>query len=239
MRYPPHYKKSGDPMRRRLLSIYHRLYGQLGPQGWWPGRSRFEVIVGAILAQNTSWSNVEKAIRHLRRARALSSPALSALSRRRLAKLIRPAGYFAVKARRLQNFLTFFRTRYGGSLQRMFREEPARVRKALLEVSGIGPETADSILLYAGKMPVFVVDAYTKRIFSRHRLISHRATYDEVQALFLNHLPRDVKLYNEYHALLVAVGKVYCRPIPRCDACPLRWDLERHGIPLPNRAGDR
>lgn len=222
-------------MRGRLLSIYRRLTRRFGPQRWWPGRSRFEVIVGALLAQNTNWGNVEKAIRRLRRARALTPPAMSALSRRRLAELIRPAGTFGVKARRLQNFLTFLSVRHDGSLRRMFREEPARVREALLEVSGIGPETADSILLYAGNMPVFVVDAYTKRVFSRHGLIAQGAPYHEVQALFMNHLPRDAKLYNEYHALLVAVGKAYCRTIPQCDSCPLRADLERHGIPLPTQ----
>lgn len=222
-------------MRRRLLSIYRRLYGRLGPQGWWPGRSRFEVIVGAILTQNTNWGNVENAIRQLRGARALTASAMSALSRHRLATLIRPAGTFTVKARRLQNFLAFLRKRYGGSLHRMFRDEPARLRNALLEVSGIGPETADSILLYAGDMPIFVVDAYTKRILVRHRLISPEATYHDVQALFMNHLPQDAQLYNEYHALLVAVGKVYCRSTPRCDTCPLRQDLERHGIPLPRQ----
>jgi len=222
-------------MRRRLLGIYHRLYRQLGPQGWWPGRSRFEVIVGAILTQNTNWGNVEKAIRQLRGARALTPSTMSALSRHRLARLIRPAGTFAVKARRLQNFLAFLRTRYGGSLPRMFRDETAQLRDALLEVSGIGPETADSILLYAGRMPVFVVDAYTKRILARHHLISPETAYHEVQALFMSHLPRDAQLYNEYHALLVAIGKAYCRSTPRCDTCPLRWDLERHGIPLPRR----
>lgn len=226
-------------MRRRLLNMYQRLYVELGPQGWWPGRSRFEVIVGAILTQNTSWGNVEKAIRRLRRERMLNPPALAALSRRRLAELIRPAGTFGVKARRLQNFLTVLRKGYGGSLRRMFREEPAQIREALLQVSGIGPETADSILLYAGHMPVFVVDAYTKRIFSRHRLISGDAPYHEVQALFMHHLPRDAALYNEYHALLVAVGKAYCRAIPRCQSCPLRFDLERHGIPLPEGTDER
>lgn len=220
-------------MRRRLRRIYHLMHGRLGPQAWWPGHSRFEVIVGAILAQNTNWDNVEKAIHRLRQARALTPPAMAALSRRRLEKLIRPAGTYAVKARRLQNFLTFLRARYGGSLRRMFQEEPARIRKALLEVSGIGPETADAILLYAGNMPVFVVDAYTKRILARHRLIPRHSSYDQVQTLFMNHLPRDAALYNEYHALLVAIGKRYCRSIPRCDACPLRPDLERHKIRLP------
>ena len=222
-------------MRRRLQSIYRRLHSRFGPQGWWPGQSRYEVIVGAILAQNTNWGNVEKAIRRLRQARALTPAAMSALSRRRLEQLIRPAGFFAVKTRRLQNFLAFLHTRYKGSLRRMFQEEPIGLRKALLDVSGIGPETADSILLYAGNMPLFVVDAYTRRVLSRHRLISRTASYDDVQALFMNHLPRKPALYNQYHALLVAVGKTYCRSIPRCDTCPLRPDLDQHGIPIPIR----
>ena len=220
-------------MRRRLRNIYQRLHAHFGPQEWWPGRSRYEVIVGAILAQNTNWGNVQKAIRRLRRAQALTPATMTALSLRRLEQLIRPAGFFAVKARRLHNFLAFLYTKYQGSLHRMFREEPGALRQALLGVSGIGPETADSILLYAGHMPLFVVDAYTKRIFSRHRLISRAASYDEVQAFFTNHLPRNTDVYNEYHALLVAVGKTYCRSIPRCDTCPLRRDLEQHGIPLP------
>ncbi len=220
-------------MRRRLLRIYHLLYGRLGPQGWWPGRSRYEVIVGAILAQNTSWGNVEKAIQRLRRARALTPPATAALSQRRLEKLIRPAGTYVVKTRRLKNFLAFLRTRYGGSLRRMFRDDLWQIRKALLEVSGIGPETADTILLYAGNMPIFVVDAYTKRILSRHDLIASQASYDQVQALFMDFLPRDAQLFNEFHALLVAVGKTYCRSIPRCDTCPLRADLEHHNIRFP------
>jgi endonuclease-3 related protein len=156
-----------------------------------------------------------------------------------LAELIRPAGYFQVKARRLRNFLYFLEKRYVGSMSRMFQEEPERLREALLQVSGIGPETADSILLYAGGIPVFVVDAYTKRIFSRHRLIPDQASYHEVQALFMNHLPRNVRLYNEYHALLVKIGKEYCRSTPRCSSCPLRSDLERHGIPLPERSAGR
>lgn len=223
-------------MRRRLQSIYHRLHKHFGPQGWWPGQSRYEVIVGAILAQNTNWGNVEKAIRRLRQARALTPAGMSALSRRRLQQLIRPAGFFAVKTRRLQSFLAFLHTRYEGSLRRMFREEPIGLRKALLDVSGIGPETADSILLYAGNMPLFVVDAYTTRVLSRHRLISRTASYDEVQALFMNHLPRKPTLYNEYHALFVAVGKTYCRSTPRCDTCPLRSDLEQHGIPIPSKS---
>jgi endonuclease III related protein len=220
-------------VRRRLLDIYRRLYGRLGPQGWWPGRTRFEIIVGAILTQNTSWGNVERAIRRLRKARALTPAAMSALSHRRLAALIRPAGTFAVKARRLRNFLAFLRARYGGSLRRLFRDDPRRLRDALLEVSGIGPETADTILLYGGNIPNFVVDAYTTRVLARHQLTSPRASYAEVQALFTDHLPPDAMLYNEYHALLVAVGKAYCRSTPRCDRCPLRRDLEQHGIPLP------
>lgn len=200
----------------------------LGPQGWWPGRTRFEVIVGAILTQNTSWANVARAIQRLRRERALTPQALAALPRARLAQLIRSSGYYNVKAGRVKRFLGFLQDRYGLSLSRMFARRPSSLRKELLAVPGIGPETADSILLYAGGVPIFVVDAYTQRILSRHGLIGLDATYDEIQALFMGALPPNAAHYNEYHALLVAVGKIYCRPIPRCAACPLRRDLERH-----------
>ena len=200
----------------------------LGPQGWWPGRTRFEVIVGAILTQNTSWTNVARAIQRLRRQRALTTQALAALSRARLAQLIRSSGYYNVKAGRVKRFLGFLQDRYGLSLSRMFARRPSNLREELLAVPGIGPETADSILLYAGGVPIFVVDAYTRRILSRHSIVAPDATYDEIQALFTGALPPNATHYNEYHALLVAVGKTYCRPIPRCDACPLRRDLEHH-----------
>ncbi len=200
----------------------------LGPQGWWPGRTRFEVIVGAILTQNTAWSNVARAIANLHRARALTPQALASLPTPRLAGLIRSSGYYNIKATRLKRFLRFLERRYGLNLSRMFARHPSILRRELLAVPGIGPETADSILLYAGDVPTFVVDAYTRRILNRHGLIRPDATYDQVQALFMTALPPDAALYNEYHALLVAVGKDFCRPIPRCAGCPLRPDLERH-----------
>lgn len=200
----------------------------LGPQGWWPGRTRFEVIVGAILAQNTAWTNVARAIANLRQARVLTPKALVALPAPKLARLVQPSGYYRTKAARVKRFLRFLRARYALNLSRMFAERPSKLREELLAVSGIGPETADSILLYAGGVPVFVVDAYTRRILGRHGLIRADATYDAVQALFTENLPPDPALYNEYHALLVAVGKDFCRPLPRCARCPLRPDLERH-----------
>jgi len=215
-------------MAARLRAMYQVLLEALGPQGWWPGRTRFEVIVGAILTQNTSWANVARAIQNLRRARALTPQALAAIPPARLARLIRSSGYYNVKAGRVKRFLGFLRDQYGLNLSRMLARPPSSLRRELLAVPGIGPETADSILLYAGGMPIFVVDAYTRRILSRHGLVPPDASYDEMQALFMGALPPNAALYNEYHALLVAVGKEYCRPVPRCAECPLRRDLEQH-----------
>lgn len=219
---------SPPDVRRRLTRIYRAMLRKLGPQGWWPGRTPFEVIVGAILTQNTAWTNVEKAIRNLQEAELLSPRKLAAVPRATLARLIRSAGYYNIKAGRLQGFLGFLR-RHGLSLRRMFGRPPAALRRELLGVPGIGPETADSILLYAGGVPVFVVDAYTRRILGRHRLTTPEASYDEIQSLFRRHLPPDARLYNEYHALLVNVGKTFCRKAPRCQACPLRFDLPPGG----------
>ncbi|MFQ5839119.1 MAG: endonuclease III domain-containing protein [Candidatus Methylomirabilales bacterium] len=221
-------------MRRRLMQLYHLMFHHFGPRGWWPGRGPFEVIVGAILTQNTAWRNVAKAISNLRATRVLSPARLRALPRERLEEQIRPAGYFRVKAKRLRHFLTWLENRHGGNVTRMFRQDSAGLRRELLAISGIGPETADSILLYAGGHAWFVVDAYTKRILIRHGLLQPDATYAETQTLFMGHLPQDVQLYNEYHALLVAVGKTYCRPRdPRCTECPLMPDLKAHGLTAP------
>jgi endonuclease-3 related protein len=205
-----------------LLAIHKRLCEHFGPLNWWPGETPFEIIVGAILTQNTAWTNVEKAIANIMRAGALSAEALHKMPMAPLAQMIRPSGYFNIKARRLKSFLDFLSREYGGSLKTMFREKPDALREKLLAVNGIGPETADSILLYAGQIPTFVVDAYTKRIFSRHGLLTGKEKYDEVKEFFEAKLPRDTQLYNEYHAQIVNVGKLFCRRVPRCEVCPLR-----------------
>lgn len=213
----------------RLRGVYRRLLNHFGPQAWWPGESPFEVMVGAVLTQNTSWKNVERAIDNLRRAEVLTLPAMYALSVEELAELIRPAGYFRLKAKRLRNLLEFVVTQYEGSLEVMFATEHDQLREELLGVNGIGPETADSILLYAGDKPTFVVDAYTHRVLKRHGWIEHEADYHTIKEHFEQHLPRDVDLFNEYHALLVRVGNGYCRKQPKCEACPLAAVLPPEG----------
>jgi len=218
-------------IRRRLLSLYRHLLRHFGPQHWWPARSRFEVIVGAILTQNTAWTNVEKVIAAMREAQLLTPVRIDAAPQEALSKLIRSSGYYNMKAKRLKQFTRFLLTRYGGSLQRMFQTEMTTLREELLGVSGIGEETADSILLYAGDQPTFVVDAYTRRVLERHGLIGGRASYGEIRRLFMTRLPTDAAIFNEYHALLVAVGKTYCRRTPNCEDCPLRYDLP-NGSPL-------
>ncbi|MEE9569081.1 MAG: endonuclease III domain-containing protein [Candidatus Binatia bacterium] len=203
------------------MQIYRRLYRYYGDLKWWPGESPLEVSVGAILTQNTAWSNVEKAITRLKEARSLSVKALVRLSHGRLARLIKSAGYFNVKSRRLKNFISFLESRYGGSLKKMFHQDLDHLRTELLSINGTGPETADSILLYAAEKPIFVVDAYTKRILSRHGVMPYEKSYEEFQKLFMVHLPLDVPLYNQYHAMLVNVGKDFCRARPFCASCPL------------------
>ena len=212
----------GGADRRTLQTVFRQLFRRFGPQHWWPGRTRLEVVIGAILTQNTAWTNVEKAIRRLRAARALNLPALHGADLKTLAEWIRPAGYFNVKARRLRAFTTLVVEDFGGDLRRLFALETSALRARLLAVNGIGPETADSILLYAAERPVFVVDAYTRRFMSRHGWVLAHAPYDEVARAFTRHLPLEVALYNEYHALIVALGKYFCRPTPRCAECPLR-----------------
>ncbi|HLD82847.1 MAG TPA: endonuclease III domain-containing protein [Candidatus Omnitrophota bacterium] len=205
-------------MKNRLSLIYKKLYSYFGPQAWWPAQTPFEVMVGAILTQNTNWSNVEKAIANLKKQRLLSRDKLSSLPQKKLAQLIRPAGYFNIKAKRLKNFLR--------SLQANHRNIPltktSQLRNWLLSINGIGPETADSILLYALARPVFVVDSYTKRILSRHSLIDEPATYEDTQRLFMQNLKKNTRVFNEYHALLVRLAKDFClKHKPRCPICPL------------------
>lgn len=219
-RHSEEFPPSGEPLIR---SFYDALYGAHGRQHWWPARSQFEVIVGAILTQNTSWNNVERAIGNLRLHRLLSVSAIRNVSTVRLARLIRSSGYFRQKARKLKAFVRFLDARYRGSLRRMFREPTAALRDELLQVHGIGPETADSILLYAGNHPVFVIDAYTRRILERHQIAHGRATYEGLRGLFEASLPNDPALFNEYHALIVHTGKHYCRTSnPLCSECPLQ-----------------
>jgi endonuclease III related protein len=205
-----------------LREIYARLFAAWGPQYWWPGRTRLEIIVGAILTQNTAWTNVEKAIRRLRDAKALNLLRLHRADLKTLAEWIQPAGYFNVKARRLRAFTQMMFDRFGGDLRRLFALETSALREILLDVNGIGPETADSILLYAGDRPVFVVDAYTRRFLTRHDWVGAEATYDDLSRIFTERLSRDVALFNEYHALIVALGKNLCRSKPRCVECPLQ-----------------
>ena len=209
--------------RRDILQvIFRRLYQAFGQQHWWPAKTPFEVMVGAVLTQNTAWGNVEKAIDNLRSAKCLSPRKLESISSGRLARLIRPSGYYNIKAKRLKSLVNFIFEKYDGKLSRMGKAGLTQLRCQLLEVNGIGPETADSILLYALDKPVFVVDAYTKRIFSRHGILEKEAEYAKAQDIFMQGLKPRVKLFNEYHALLVRLGKDYCRKKPLCNLCPLQ-----------------
>jgi endonuclease III related protein len=221
-----------------------------GPQNWWPAQSRFEVIVGAYLTQNTNWSNVERAMDNLRRARVFSVKGIRELPLGRLQKLVRPSGYFRQKAIKLKTFIRFLDKNYSGSLDRMFAQPTEKLRAKLLALNGVGPETADSILLYAGNHPVFVVDAYTRRIFERHGVITAKTKYEEIRALIeqavggadpasltttngsdprhpvsrMSRMSRSelAQHYNELHALIVRVGNQYCRKTAKCEECPLR-----------------
>jgi endonuclease III related protein len=211
-----------DKTRKQLMAMYRALFRSYGPQRWWPGDSPFEMMVGAVLTQNTAWTNVEKAIANLKRDGPLTAARLRRLALRRIAALIRPSGYYNIKARRLAHLTEFLAVRYGGSPLRMRRADPEGLRKELLTVHGIGPETADSIMLYAVGHPVFVVDTYTRRIFGRHGLVTGDDRYHHVQRKFLENLPHDARLFNEYHALIVRIGKEHCRKTaPRCSGCPL------------------
>jgi endonuclease-3 related protein len=211
-----------------LRRAYRLLRTYFGHQHWWPGETPFEVCVGAILTQNTSWSNVERAINNLKAARVLDPQRLFALTETELAGLIRPAGYFNVKARRLRSFLYVLVKEFGGNVEQMFAGRTGEVRARMLAINGIGPETADSMLLYAGGHHRFVIDAYTKRIFPRHGWSHSDATYDELQRLCeaaLDQKPRTERLdyWQDFHAQLVMVGKHFCRPKQaRCESCPLR-----------------
>ncbi|MBN2097723.1 MAG: endonuclease III domain-containing protein [Candidatus Omnitrophica bacterium] len=204
-----------------IRNIYQQLFSYFGPQHWWPAESPFEVIIGAILTQNTAWTNVEQAISRLKQKQLLTPQKLYRIKTKTLAGLIRSCGYYNIKAARLKSFLQALFCDFGGCLKSLFSLSTPKLREKLLQINGIGPETADSILLYAAERPVFVVDAYTKRLLLRHRLIKNKYSYQQIQDLFTKNLPRNLKMFNEYHALIVRLGKEYCRSQARCQLCPL------------------
>lgn len=211
----------GKVGKSALIQIYTRLFKAFGPQKWWPAQTRFEVIVGAILTQNTNWGNVEKALRNLKSQKLLSPQAFRNISQRKLAVLIKPSGYFNVKAKRLKSFISFLFNEYDGNLRKMGKENTSILRQKLLAVNGVGPETADSILLYAFNKPIFVVDAYTRRIFYRHNIVDRDEDYVSIQKKFMKSLRHEPQMFNEYHALIVRLGKDFCKPKPLCEQCLL------------------
>ncbi|MHC4570606.1 MAG: endonuclease III domain-containing protein [Planctomycetota bacterium] len=208
-------------LNNQLKEVYQLLFDRFGAQNWWPGDTQFEIITGAILTQNTNWANVEKAIENLKTAHLLTPEKLYHLDFSNLAELIRPAGYYNIKAKRLKNFIKWLFENYDGQLMSLEDLGTDRLRTELLAIKGIGYETADSILLYAFNRKIFVIDAYTARIAVRHRLIEPRADYEQLRELFQSNLPQDAQLFNEYHALLVRLGKEFCKPKAKCPGCPL------------------
>ncbi len=206
---------------QKLMELYEAMHARFGHQAWWPGETPLEVCVGAILTQNTNWRNVEKAIANLRAAGVMSVSALHEMAHEQLAELIRPAGYFNVKAKRLKNFIAVVHENWVDDVEGFLDRSVAALREELLAINGVGRETADSMILYAAHKPTFVVDTYTYRIMLRHGLISPEDDYEAIKDLFESYLPEDVELWNDYHAQLVSVGKNYCKPTARCDGCPL------------------
>lgn len=208
-------------MKRDLDKIYRRMLKHFGPTGWWPGDTPFEIAIGAILTQNTAWTNVEKANLNLKREKLLSPRKILACPLEELELALRPSGYFRQKAARVQRFSQHLVDHYGGSMTRMARRPLDELRVELLGLNGIGPETADDILLYACEKPVFVVDAYTRRILSRHGHVDPKIGYEALRSVFEDHLKKDVAHFKEYHGLIVYTGKDYCRSKPNCAGCPL------------------
>jgi len=204
-----------------LEELYQKLWEAFGPQGWWPGETPFEVALGAILTQNANWNNVARVIKLLKEKELLSPRSLRGLPEAELAQILRPVGYYNLKARRVKNFLDFLHANYQDSMARLAQGDLEELRPRLLMVRGVGPETADSILLYALNKPTFVVDAYTFRILRRHDLVEEACSYEELKEFFMSRRPASVPQYKEYHALLVRLGKDFCRPRPGCTTCPL------------------
>ncbi len=216
-------------IRKVLMNYYAALNVRFGHRNWWPADSPFEVCVGAILTQNTAWKNVAKAIDNLKQASALDPLIIYRMPVEELAQLIRPAGYYNVKALRLRNFIDHIIEKHDGDLYSCFASPVESLREELLSIKGIGKETADSIVLYAAGKPIFVVDAYTKRVLGRHKIITEKADYDSIQRLFHTNLPMDEALFNDFHAQIVAVGHNYCKRRPVCEICPLERFL---AVPL-------
>jgi len=217
-------KKKLGPLEKDFLTTYHKALNAIGPRHWWPGENSFEVAIGAILTQNTSWKNVEKAINKLKQKNLFSPKKLYKLPEKRLAQYIRSSGYYNMKAKKIKAFLQFLFEGYGGKMANMTKTRMQTLRKQLLSVHGIGPETADSILLYAVEKPSFVVDAYTKRIFSRHDLFSEKIDYESMREVFMENLKPNTKIFNEFHALIVYIGHHYCKKSkPLCEKCPWNW----------------
>jgi len=215
-------KSSERKLRTFVKGAYEKAFSAIGPRKWWPGDTAFEIILGAILTQNTAWKNVEKAIAKLKGHRVLSIAALRDLPENELAQMIRSSGYFNMKAKKIKAFIQFLDAHYDGSLKTMGKENLEKLREQLLQVHGIGPETADSILLYAFNKPSFVVDTYTRRIFSRHHIFSETESYDAMRDFFMKHA--DPSTFNEYHALIVHIGHHYCaKGKPNCGQCPWNW----------------
>ncbi len=219
------------------MRLHVALLARFGPQQWWPGRTPYEVAAGAILTQHTAWTNAARAIAALHARRLLRPDRVAALDVADLADVVRSAGTYRVKAARLQAFTRWLLTRFDGRFAGLRRAPLPALRRELLAVSGLGPETADAILVYAAHRPVFVADAYARRVLARHRLLPASATYEATRAFVESHLPSDPALLGEFHALIVAVGKTFCRTVPRCSECPLRPDLRGRGpapsIPAP------
>ena len=207
-------------MKYSLLTIYESLYKTFGPQHWWPAKTRFEIIVGAILTQQTTWKNVEKAIKNLRGNHLLTIKSLANAPLKKIEELVQPAGYYHQKSKRLKEISTYFLRKYQGNLNKLFKKNTKSLREELLTLPGIGEETADSILLYAGEKRIFVVDAYTRRILQRLGLLSSN-DYDRIRMFFEDNLPKEIKIYQELHALLVKLGKEFCKRKPLCKICPL------------------
>jgi endonuclease-3 related protein len=213
-----------------LMQIYHKIFNAFGSRNWWPADSAEEVMFGAILTQNITWKNAEQAIAALKAQGKLHFKAVAKMDDHKLAELIRPARFLNQKAKALKVFADYFGKNYGFSIKRMRRKDMRALRDELLSLYRIGPETADSILLYALEKPVFVIDIYTKRIFSRHGFLKIKDSYDDFQKLFMENLPSDIRLYNEYHALLVHIGNQFCKPKPQCAECPLRDFFKNRAI---------